>query len=443
MNSQIRVRVSDQNKVKVVGSLNNYVTFNTLEGLDTSGAINNSFLRYNANIAKWVVTNEIDGQVNPTIKIKRSTSNTTIPTLTYGELGINVGTGTDGDVAGRLYVGDNTGNSIVVGGRYYVSLLDHVPGVLTPYSAVLVNENNYVDTFNVGIQTVTERIIVDGDLSVIGVSTLASAVIGGVGISSNIISTKPGYGDVLYIDPNPSGLDVGGTVIIKGNLQVDGQSSIVNSSTLSTNEIIVNLGDPTSLRTVKGNVSIGSSIFTLDSIVGINTGDLVSDVYGLPPSNIGRTILFYNKINKTITIAGVTTAGISSSTEMVITHAYDTNTDRGISFNYNDSSTGIGLTANKKGYFGFVDFTKKWTFVPDSSITNGVVSGEPGFIDIKGVYYQPADVNQYGITYFDSDGFLNHTGSPGTGISTSNYILTTQSGTNVPVWTDTLDGGSY
>jgi len=444
MTSQIRVRVADQGAIKVVGSLGNYTTFNSLDGLDTSGAINNSLLRYNSTTGKWVVTNEVDGQINPKIKIKRATSSSVTPSLQYGELGVNLGVGTAGNVGGRLFIGDNTGNTVQVGGEYYVSILDHEPGILTANSALIVNQNREIDSFDVGVQTVRTRITVNGNAQVIGMSTfVAGAVIGGVGISSNIISTKPGYGDVLYIDPNPGGLDGGGTVIIKGNLQVDGESSIVNSSTMNTNEIIFNLGEPTSLRTVKGNVAIGSTVITLDSVVGINTGDLVSNVNGLPVSNADRTIVNYNTINKTISIAGVTTAGISSSTEMVITHAYDTNTDRGISFNYNNSSIGIGLTANKKGYFGFADSTKKWVYIPDATVTNGVVTGEKGFLDIKGIYYQPADVDQYGITYFDSDGFLNNTGSPGTGISTSNYILTTQLGTNVPVWTDTLDGGSY
>jgi len=442
--SQIKVKLADQNAIKVVGSITNFNTFGQLTGIDTTGAINNSFLRYNSTSGKWVVTNEVDGQVNPTIKIKRTKNSSAAPSIQYGELSVNLGIGTAGDTLGRFYVGDDTGNAIVLGGQYYVGVLDHEPGILTPNSALLVDANNQIDSFDVGVQTVRTRINITGDVYTTGVTTsINGAVIGGIGISSNIISTKPGYGDVLYIDPNPGGFDSGGTVIIKGNLQVDGESSIINSTTLSTNEIIVNLGDPTSLRTVKGNVSVGSTIITLDSVVGINTGDLVSNVYGLPVSNADRTIVSYSTLNKTISIAGVTTAGISSSTEIVITHAYDTNTDRGISFNYNNSSIGIGLTANKKGYFGFVDSTKKWVYVPDATITNGVVSGEKGYLDIKGLYYQPSDISQYGITYFDSDGFLNSTGAPGTGISTSNYILTTQLGTNVPVWTDTIDGGGY
>jgi hypothetical protein len=452
MTSQIKVRVADQNAVKVVSSFKSPkgITISDISGIDVTGAINKSLLEYNSLTGKWVVTNSIDGNVNPAIKIKRSTSSSIVPTLSSGELGITVGVGTVGNIGGRLWIGDNLGNSVQIGGQYYVQILDHEPGVLTPNSSIIVNENSYIDYLNilndviVGGGLTANGLKINGNIYNSGITTITQrATIGGVGITSNIISTKPGYGDVLYIDPNPDGLDNSGTVIIKGNLQVDGQSSVVNSTTLSTNEIIVNLGDPTSIRTIKGNISIGSSIFTLDSVVGINTGDVVSDVTGLPVSTVSRTVTTFNTINKTITIAGSTTVGITSSSQLTITHGYDTNTDRGISFTYNNSSIGIGITANTLGYFGFVDSNKKWTYIPDATITNGVVSGTKGYLDIKGIYYQSTDISQYGISYFDSDGFLNSTTSPSAGITTSNYILTTQPGTNVPVWTSALDGGGY
>ena len=41
--------------------------------------------------------------------------------------------------------------------------------------------------------------------------------------------------------------------------------------------------------------------------------------------------------------------GITTTTQLTVTHAKDTNTDRGISFNYN---TGTGVANNKLGFFG-------------------------------------------------------------------------------------------
>lgn len=450
MTSEIKIRIADQNAIKVVGSLKNFTTISDIPGINVSGAIDRSLLEYDTTTQNWIVTNEIDGNINPTIKIKRTTSSITPPVLQYGELGVSVGVGTAGNTGGRFWIGNNSGSTVQVGGEYYVSILDHSPGVLESNSGVIVNENKYIDYWNVingvvvgGGITVGQGIIVGGGITASALTISGEIVAGSVGISSNVISTKPGSGDILYIDPNANGLNSGGTVIIKGNLQIDGDSSIINSTTMSSNEIIFNLGDVTSIKTVVGNISVGSSIFTLDSVVGINTGDLVSNIIGLNPLNVNRTVTSYSTVNKTITISGITTAGISSGAQMTITHSYDTNTDRGISFEYNDSASGIGYTVNRKGFFGYDDSTKKWTYIPETTITNGVVSGTRGYIDIRGIYLQPSDVNQYGIPYLDSDGFINQTVSPGSGISTSNYILTTSPGTNIPTWTSTIDGGGY
>ena len=40
-----------------------------------------------------------------------------------------------------------------------------------------------------------------------------------IGISSNVIRTRSGGGNTLFIDPYPDGLDSDGMVIIKGSLQ--------------------------------------------------------------------------------------------------------------------------------------------------------------------------------------------------------------------------------
>jgi hypothetical protein len=52
-------------------------------------------------------------------------------------------------------------------------------------------------------------------------------------------------------------------------------------------------------------------------------------------------------------------------------------------------------------------------------------------------------ISTRGVSYFNSNGQLISTNSPEIGyVSDSNYILTTD-GSNVPVWTDTLDGGTF
>ena len=176
-----------------------------------------------------------------------------------------------------------------------------------------------------------------------------------VGISSNVISTKSGGGNTLYIDPYPDGLSSDGLVIVKGSLQVDGTTTTVNSTTSTLNDAVMHLGDVTSELTIMNNdVASGVSTMTVDKVVGINTGDLLAAT-GLPNSGV-TTVTAYNTTTKVITFTGTTTAGISTGTQITVTHAYDTNTDRGISFSYNSSS---GSSNNKSGFFGYNDSTGK------------------------------------------------------------------------------------
>ena len=269
-----------------------------------------------------------------------------------------------------------------------------------------------------------------------------------VGISSNVISTKSGGGNTLYIDPYPDGLSSDGLVIVKGSLQVDGTTTTVNSTTSTLNDAVMHLGDVTSELTIMNNdVASGVSTMTVDKVVGINTGDLLAAT-GLPNSGV-TTVTAYNTTTKVITFTGTTTAGISTGTQITVTHAYDTNTDRGISFSYNSSS---GSSNNKSGFFGYNDSTgeyssapeRSFTYIPDATITANVATGTRGFLDIKGLYFQHHDFawSGNGILYFDANGKSVVSAGTTAGITTSNFVLTTDA-SGVPKWTPTLDGGQF
>ena len=269
-----------------------------------------------------------------------------------------------------------------------------------------------------------------------------------VGISSNVISTKSGGGNTLYIDPYPDGLSSDGLVIVKGSLQVDGTTTTVNSTTSTLNDAVMHLGDVTSELTIMNNdVASGVSTMTVDKVVGINTGDLLAAT-GLPNSGV-TTVTAYNTTTKVITFTGTTTAGISTGTQITVTHAYDTNTDRGISFSYNASS---GSSNNKSGFFGYNDSAgensnapeRSFTYIPDATITANVVTGTRGFLDIKGIYFQSGDFDAVGngIVYFDTTGKMVGAASTNAGITTSNFVLTTNAA-GIPKWTSTLDGGQF
>ena len=329
---------------------------------------------------------------------------------------------------GALVVDGGVGiaKTLNVGGSLNVSgPAAFTSGNVTITNNLTVNGNTALGNAATDTTTITGSLIHNGFLTNTGGVTIDN-----IGISSNVISTRSGGGNTLFIDPFPDGLSNEGTVVIKGDLQVDGTTTTVNSNNVSVNEAILNLGDVTSVRTVTEAVASGVSTIRLDSITGINTGDTVQGSSALPNSGIA-TVSSYDSVNKIITVQGTTSAGIAITTQLTITHAFDTNTDRGISFDYNTSS---GTSNNKVGFFGYRDTTsansaapaRAWTFIPDATITNNVVTGTRGNLDIKGIYYQTGDFNTHGVVFFDSDGLQTSTNNPNTASATltSTQILT-------------------
>lgn len=288
----------------------------------------------------------------------------------------------------------------------------------------------------------TGAVIVEGgvgiekDLNVGGGVTVdGHSIFDQVKIADNIISTLSGGTDILYLDPYPDGLSNEGTVVVKGNLQVDGTTTTINSTSKTLNDPIFHIGDVTSTRTVMADANSGVTSLTLDSVVGINTGDALS---GTGIAN-NTTISSYNTGAKTITFNNATTAGISTTAQVTITHGYDSNTDRGISFAYN---SGSGVADNETGFFGMddssiansaadadnhgthADDSRRWTYVPDAAIANSVVTGTKGFLDIKGIYYQSGDYATGGVVYFDDTGLQRSTNAVASPVVASKQILT-------------------
>ena len=305
-----------------------------------------------------------------------------------------------------------------------------------------VEGNTTLGDTSTDIVTITGVVNHTGPLTNVGGVTIDN-----VGISSNVISTKSGGGNILYIDPYPDGLSNEGMVVVKGNLQVDGTTTTVDSSSVTVNGAIISLGDVTSNRTVVSAVASGVSTISLDSVVGINTGDIISGSASLPNSGV-TTVTAYDTSTKIVTITGTTTSGITSTTQLIVTHAYDSNTDRGISFEYN---TGVGTANHKAGFFGFDDSSiassssnvnnhgthandsRKWTYIPDATISNSVVAGTKGFLDVKGIYYQSGDFALGGAVYFDSQGLQRSTNAVASPTITSKQILTAVTEVNLTV----------
>ena len=441
------------------------------------------------------------------IRVKRSTGTTAPGTLNFGELGLTIGVGNHGNKGGRLFAGDNSGNPQEIGGRYFTDLLSIAPGLVAgqtnPTTAAngfvaILDQDRKVDQWNVDnlrldTNTLSSTnangdIIIDpagsGEINVpddtfftfgtdkdskleydengtdklvvtgaswqfnCGIGITGGTTIDNIQIKQDTIASTSG--DTMFIDPFPDGLSSEGLLVIKGSLQVDGTTTTVNSTNATLNDPVMHIGDVTSKLTVlTHNVAVGVSTVTVDSVVGINTGDTIAAA-GLPNSGL-TTVTAYNTTTNVITYTGVSTAGITTGAQITVTHAFDTNTDRGIAFSYN---TGTGVGNNKKGFFGYIDEgssntlsnapDRSWTYIPEASVAGNNATGVRGFLDVKGLYFQSSDYASggNGIMYFDTTGKSVVSAGTTAGITTSNFVLTTNAA-GIPKWTNTLDGGTF
>jgi len=272
---------------------------------------------------------------------------------------------------------------------------------------------------------------------------------------SNRIETTAGT--EMIIDPFPAGNDSEGLVIIKGDLQIDGTTTTVNSASMSVNDPTIELGDPTVTLSLTASATSGATVLTVDRVVGLNVGD---DITGTNIAN-STNIASINSGAKTITLDQAITGNIDSGGTITAVRDASDGLDRGVKVHYHTGS------AAQFGFFGYdrtggADGAGAWTFIENATDTGTVfgVTGNRGTVvlgdleldtDLE-VQYGGTGVStftQYGIPYGDGTNPLAVTAaanmaSPGTGsdATTSFQVLTVTAG-GVPVWTDTLDGGVF
>ena len=298
-------------------------------------------------------------------------------------------------------------------------------------------------TFN-GTQTINATINTTGEFTIDQLK-----------MDANVLSTTSGT--EMIIDPFPAGGDAEGLVIIKGDLQIDGTTTTVNSASMSVNDPTIELGDPTTTLTVTSNATSGDLTLTVDRVVGLNVGD---DITGTNIAN-STSIASINVGLKQITLDQAITGNIDSGGSIVATRDASDGLDRGVKVHYHTGS------AAQFGFFGYdrtggADGAGAWTFIENATDTGTVfgVTGNRGTVvlgdleldtDLE-VQYGGTGVStftQYGIPYGDGTNPLSVTAaanmaSPGTGTdATTSFQVLTVTSLGVPVWTDTLDGGVF
>jgi len=404
-------------------------------------------------------------------------------------------------------------------------------------SKTLVGTQEIQNVFNTTATTVNAF----GAATAINMGTASTTLdLGNIRIKGNTISTDSNAATELIIDPFPDAGDAGGDVIIRGNLQVAGTTTTVNSTEMAVNDPVFTIGDTVTEKTVKtsaavanpqlleidnpsgvvesatitgtninsstvvgniriefntastplsGNPSAGADIYLYDGTSFSLLGDFVSKTADTVTIDLASNIStrgddFYNgkslssvgsgtpgagalatltlvdtKVFKTttLTLTNASTNPLSSSvdaeTKVTISQASDDNLDRGIQFKYLKSN------ASKVGFFGYDDSTEYFTFLPDATNNSNLFVGTAGKAQFKTVKLD--DGINLGVPYFNASLELTRTVAGNTAASffkinsgavdanndpimvgSSNAFLTVNA-SGVPIWSDTLDGGSF
>lgn len=141
-----------------------------------------------------------------TIKIKRSTGTSAPSSLTAGELAYTGGAGAQGGAGSRLFVGNPAdGSNLIIGGKYFTDMLDHVHGTNTASSALIVDSNKKIN------ELLSGNIVVTGSSNTISTSsgTLTIAPTGNLIITHGGTIDLDAQANVMsIIDNNAASLDI-------------------------------------------------------------------------------------------------------------------------------------------------------------------------------------------------------------------------------------------
>ncbi len=243
-------------------------------------------------------------------------------------------------------------------------------------------------------------------------------------------------GQTITLDPYPAGGDAGGDVVVRGNFKVTGTTTTVNSTVMTVNDPIFTLGDAISEKVLTASAANGATTLTLDNTTGLNTGDIIS---GNANITAGTTITVTSGTQ--VTLSNPLTGGITSGTDLTFTQGADDNMDRGIEYRYYRDNL-------KTGFFGYDEsgisedvVTYYFTYIPDATNSGNVFSGTRGSAYFKTVKLDDGVTN--GIPFFDAYKRVTSTVAAGTNDATTSNQILTVNGSGVPVWTTTLDGGTY
>jgi len=249
------------------------------------------------------------------IQIKRSSGTTAPAELAQGELAYTYGTGTQGNLGDRLFIGTGTetdgvaANIDIIGGKYFTSLTDHVPGTLTASSALLVDSNKAIDELFVGNNVSTGGTIKFNEGTNNGSNFVALKAPNSV--ASDVTYTLPGtFSNGQFLTVDGSG-NLSFAAVPSGSFTISDGSA---TDTFTTGQTLIFDGGTGIDTTVTDN----QVSFAIDSTVTTNTG--TQTLTNKTISSANNTI--------TITEANISDLGsyiTASSTDTLTNKTFDAN----------------------------------------------------------------------------------------------------------------------
>ena len=204
-----------------------------------------------------------------------------------------------------------------------------------------------------------QTITVDLDGDVLG---LTSLTVDNLKLNGNTLSSTDGS-NTLYIDPAPEDSD-GGDLIIRGNLQVQGTQTIINSTTMSVNDLNLVLADSAANGTAAdgAGITVGGALYsgTKPSIIWDNSNTAWDFNYGVNIEagiNDANTITFNDvKIMEAIEDhlttnfflagEGIDLTYVDGSNQLTVAAELATSSNKGVaSFNATEFSVSSGAVS--------------------------------------------------------------------------------------------------
>src|SRR6056300_1556492 len=332
------------------------------------------------------------------IQIKRSSGTSAPATLKLGELAYTYGTGTQGNLGDRLFIGEggvdgngDANNITVIGGQYFTDQLDHAQGTLTASSALLVDSNKAIDEIFIGNSSSTGGTLKLNEGTSNGTNFIGLKAPNSVTTSTTFtLPSADGSAD-QFIKTDGSG-NLSFAAIPSGSFTIEDDSS--TQDTFTTGQVLKFAGG-TGLTSAVTNNTV---TFNIDSTVATLTGSQTL-------TNKTLTSPVISAISNTGTLTLPTSTGTVALTSDIPTNNNQLTNGAGYTTNVGDITgvtAGTGLSGG--GSSGSVTLTVDLSELTDMT---AAMVGTDEFIVLDAGADRRKAANEIGLSIFNNDsGFI-------------------------------------